>query len=106
MAGLGAGAAAQARRRPGGGGDERRDGPDPGRLRRPRAAARALRGAAGHALLADDNGVLVRVYGRTTDWGDGGPIPGGMAYENFELEVPFAQGASCGSVCLRKGRRS
>ena len=48
----------------------------------------------------------MRVYGRTTDWGDGGPIPGGMAYENFELEVPFAQGASCGSVCLRKGRRS
>ena len=24
--------------------------------------------------------------------GEGGPIPGGMSYENFELEAPFVQG--------------
>jgi hypothetical protein len=55
---------------------------------------------------ADDDGVLVRVNGRTTYWADGGPISGGMTYENFELQVPFAQGGSCDSVCPRKGRRS
>jgi len=37
-------------------------------------------------------GVVVRVNGRTTYWGKGGTIPGGTAYENFELEAPFAEG--------------
>jgi hypothetical protein len=41
---------------------------------------------------ADVPGVVVRVNGRTTYWGGGGPIPGGIAYENFELEAPFADG--------------
>ena len=40
----------------------------------------------------DVPGVVVRVNGRPTYWGGGGPIPGGMAYENFELEAPFAEG--------------
>jgi hypothetical protein len=40
----------------------------------------------------DADGAVVRVNGRTTYWGNGGPIPGGVAYENFELEVPFAAG--------------
>jgi hypothetical protein len=35
---------------------------------------------------------VVRVNGRTTYWGGGGPIPGGIAYENFEMEAPFADG--------------
>ncbi len=41
---------------------------------------------------ADAPGAVARVNGRTTYWGGGGPIPGGVAYENFELEVPFADG--------------
>jgi hypothetical protein len=41
---------------------------------------------------ADVPGAVARVNGRTTYWGRGGPIPGGVAYENFELEVPFADG--------------
>jgi hypothetical protein len=41
---------------------------------------------------ADAEGAAVRVNGRTTYWGDGGKIPGGVAYENFELQVPFADG--------------
>jgi hypothetical protein len=41
---------------------------------------------------ADAPGVVVRVNGRTTYWGEQGPIPGGIAYENFELQVPFAEG--------------
>ena len=41
---------------------------------------------------ADAPGAVVRVNGRTTYWGNGGPIPGGVAFENFELEVPFAEG--------------
>jgi hypothetical protein len=40
----------------------------------------------------DATGAVARVNGRTTYWGGGGPIPGGIAYENFELEVPFADG--------------
>jgi hypothetical protein len=40
----------------------------------------------------DAAGTVVRVNGRDTYWGNGGPIPGGVAYENFELEVPFADG--------------
>jgi hypothetical protein len=40
----------------------------------------------------DVPGVVVRVNGRPTYWGRGGPIPGGMSYENFELEAPFAAG--------------
>lgn len=39
---------------------------------------------------ADVPGAVVRVNGRTTYWGDQGPIPGGISYENFELEAPFA----------------
>jgi hypothetical protein len=41
---------------------------------------------------ADAPGLVVRVNGRATYWGNGGPIPGGLAYENFELEAPFADG--------------
>lgn len=40
----------------------------------------------------DVPGVAVRVNARPTYWGNGGPIPGGLAYENFELEAPFADG--------------
>lgn len=41
---------------------------------------------------ADMPGVVVRVNGRTTYWGEQGPIPGGVSYENFELEAPFVAG--------------
>lgn len=41
---------------------------------------------------ADAPGTVVRVNGRTTYWGKGGPIPGGVSFENFELEAPFADG--------------
>ena len=37
-------------------------------------------------------GLVVRVNGRQTYWASTAPIPGGVAYENFELEVPFAPG--------------
>jgi hypothetical protein len=40
----------------------------------------------------DVPGVVVRVNARPTYWGGGGPIPGGLAYENFELEAPFESG--------------
>ena len=40
----------------------------------------------------DAAGAVVRVNGRATFWGDSGKIPGGLSYENFELEVPFAEG--------------
>lgn len=37
-------------------------------------------------------GLMARVNGRTTYWGGTAPIPGGIAYENIELEAPFAAG--------------
>jgi hypothetical protein len=33
--------------------------------------------------------IVVRVNGRFTFWGSTAEIPGGVAYENFELEAPF-----------------
>lgn len=41
---------------------------------------------------ADVPGLVARVNGRSVYWGDHGPIPGGVAYENFELEAPFREG--------------
>lgn len=41
---------------------------------------------------ADAPGAVVRVNGRRTYWGEQGPIPGGVSYENFELELPFVRG--------------
>jgi hypothetical protein len=45
---------------------------------------------------ADDSRCVVRVNGRRTYWpdktGGDGPIPGGVSFENFELEAPFRQG--------------
>jgi hypothetical protein len=41
---------------------------------------------------ADAGGAVVRVNGRRTYWGDGGEIPGGVSYENFELQAPFCEG--------------
>lgn len=40
----------------------------------------------------DVPGVKVRVNARPTYWGGGGPIPGGLSFENFELEAPFEEG--------------
>lgn len=37
-------------------------------------------------------GLVARVNGRSTYWGVGGPIPGGVSFENFELEAPFEEG--------------
>src|SRR5205807_4799171 len=37
-------------------------------------------------------GLRVRVNGRKTFWGTKASIPGGVAYENFELEAPFRAG--------------
>jgi len=36
--------------------------------------------------------LVVRVNGRKTFWGDSGTIPGGVSYENFEMEEPFSAG--------------
>jgi hypothetical protein len=41
---------------------------------------------------ADVPGLVARVNGRATFWGESGPIPGGLSFENFELEAPFADG--------------
>jgi hypothetical protein len=38
------------------------------------------------------DGLVVRVNGRRTYWGSDAPIPGGVAFENFELEAPFEPG--------------
>ncbi len=37
-------------------------------------------------------GLVVRVNGRRTYWASQAAIPGGVAYENFELEAPFEPG--------------
>lgn len=37
-------------------------------------------------------GLLARVNGRTTFWASKAPIPGGISFENFELQAPFAEG--------------
>lgn len=37
-------------------------------------------------------GLVARVNGRTAYWASRAPIPGGIAYENFELDAPFAPG--------------
>jgi hypothetical protein len=36
--------------------------------------------------------LVARVNARTTYWASKAPIPGGVAFENFELEAPFAPG--------------
>jgi len=43
-----------------------------------------------HALARP--GLVARVNGRQTYWASRAPIPGGVAYENFELEAPFEPG--------------
>jgi hypothetical protein len=40
----------------------------------------------------DAEGLVTRVNGRTTYWGESGRIPGGISYENFEMEAPLAPG--------------
>ncbi|HEV3444281.1 MAG TPA: hypothetical protein VG099_06535 [Gemmataceae bacterium] len=37
-------------------------------------------------------GLCVRINGRTTFWATKASIPGGVSYENFELEAPFRAG--------------
>jgi hypothetical protein len=37
-------------------------------------------------------GLVVRVNGRRTFWGTRAAIPGGVSYENFELQAPFRAG--------------
>lgn len=41
---------------------------------------------------ADAAGARAQVNGRVTYWGSDAPIPGGVAYENFEVEAPFRAG--------------
>jgi hypothetical protein len=41
---------------------------------------------------ARQKGLVVRVNGRKTFWGTKAEIPGGVAFENFELEAPFKAG--------------
>ena len=43
-----------------------------------------------HATARHD--LVVRVNGRRTYWASNAAIPGGVAYENFELEAPFEPG--------------
>lgn len=38
-------------------------------------------------------GLEARVNARKTYWGESGPIPGGISFENCELEAPFRPGA-------------
>ena len=38
-------------------------------------------------------GLQARVNARKTYWGESGPIPGGISFENCELEAPFRPGA-------------
>jgi hypothetical protein len=40
----------------------------------------------------DTAGAVVRVNGRRTYWMSDAPIPGGIAFENFEMEAPFRAG--------------
>jgi len=40
----------------------------------------------------DRAGTVTRVNGRITYWGGVGRIPGGISYENFEMEAPFTEG--------------
>jgi hypothetical protein len=40
----------------------------------------------------DVEGLEARVNGRSTYWGEQGAIPGGVSYENFELQAPFSPG--------------
>lgn len=42
--------------------------------------------------VPDAAGLVARVNGRTTYWGEQGKIPGGIAYENFEVQLPFQAG--------------
>jgi hypothetical protein len=39
-----------------------------------------------------DRGLKVRVNGRRVYWASHNPIPGGMAYENFDMVQPFCEG--------------
>lgn len=39
-------------------------------------------------------GLVARVNGRVTYWASNAPIPGGISFENFELEAPFQSGQS------------
>jgi len=41
---------------------------------------------------AKQKGMVARVNGRVHYWASKAPIPGGIAYENFELEAPFRPG--------------
>ena len=43
-------------------------------------------------LTAAVKGLVVRVNARRVYWGDKGAIPGGPAFENFELVAPFSAG--------------
>ena len=51
--------------------------------------------------------LVCRVNARETYYGDNGRIPGGLAFENFELDAPFTEGQEfCfGVTPLRKPRR-
>ena len=40
----------------------------------------------------DRPGTVVRVNARRTYWMSDAPIPGGIAFENFEMEAPFRAG--------------
>jgi hypothetical protein len=39
-----------------------------------------------------DEGLKLQVNGRRVYWGSKAPIPGGVAFENFEMVAPFRQG--------------
>jgi hypothetical protein len=41
---------------------------------------------------ADAEGLVVRANGRDRFWASQTPIPGGVSFENFELEAPFRDG--------------
>jgi hypothetical protein len=51
-----------------------------------------LRAVQGWRVDAPRPGLAVLVNGRWAYWASSSPIPGGVAYENFELAEPFAQG--------------
>jgi len=74
----------------------RSDEPEPGRAQYDPDVAPYWRyegrAATQYWRTANADGAKVQVNGRSNYWGNGGRIPGGTSFENFELKLPFAEG--------------
>jgi len=58
----------------------------------PRAWRYQGRPAVQYWIAPRTDGLVVRVNGRSTYWNSRAPIPGGVSFENFELDAPFRPG--------------